>query len=732
MTVALTQRQNEAVDADFNASLAIAGGPGSGKTLALAQRIARAQAVRDDATVVVLAPVQSAIDVLRSRIASPDGLLTATTGEFAVHLLRESGAGDPLSRVRIVDDIEAELLFAQAAEPLLELTWPEFETEALDPEVPGLRSPRRFLEAAFRLIRKLRDAQISPEDFLRSAHVGATAFYAKPPNFAHPNLLLYTKETYRDSLDVTPAELARQFRHEAHLATIVSKLYRTYLDLQKDAGLLTARDAVAEATHFLGRRPDLTAALRARFFAVFVDEAQELNLGELALLQALFGDELERVTLAGDPDGATGTFRGARPERIFPAARQRIVLDERFRSPAPLASAISRLRLTESPTTTNPTSTMLRLHRATNQAIEARFVADDVAERLHAGTPANDIAMIFRSVRNVRIYEDALLARNIPVQTIGDVNLYDDPRALDALALLWNVHDPFRHDWMLRTLTAPGLALSDATVAILCSEPPDGQTLLFETEEEAVAARAGRWDPKRALRLGWNVLRGTADAHIPDVARRRIVDFRALRAGWLEATTLLALPDLALSIWRGGLARIGPEDSARARGQALIVRRLLARIRAFAVEHPLAELGDFLEYAEARAQSELENCEELGDDDGVRIATVDAVRGRDFAHVVVPNARAGAFPRWYVPDAFFYSPSQGMIAKENVGEARTSRTAKFSYYVYRTKARERYNDEERRAFAYALTRARESATVTAWGRATRGATAPEFLEELRR
>jgi hypothetical protein len=72
-----------------------------------------------------------------------------------------------------------------------------------------------------------------------------------------------------------------------------------------------------------------------------------------------------------------------------------------------------------------------------------------------------------------------------------------------------------------------------------------------------------------------------------------------------------------------------------------------------------------------------------------------------------------------------------MIPKENAGEARSARTAKFSYYTFRAKLVQRYNEKERRAFKYALRRAREIALVTASGMPTRGITAPEFLEELR-
>src|SRR5262249_50843482 len=148
-------------------------------------------------------------------------------------------------------------------------------------------------------------------------------------------------------------------------------------------------------------------------------------------------------------------------------------------------------------------------------------------------------------------------------------------------------------------------------------------------------------------------------------------------------------------------------------------------------EHPDATLGDALSYAEQRACSELESCEATESDDFVWLLSVEAARGREFDYVAVAGAGAGTFPRWYVPDAVLFSPRLGMVPKETVGECRASRTAKFSYYVARFKTRDGYNAQERRAFAYALRRARVGAVVTAFGGVTRGTTAPEFLEELR-
>jgi superfamily I DNA/RNA helicase len=131
-------------------------------------------------------------------------------------------------------------------------------------------------------------------------------------------------------------------------------------------------------------------------------------------------------------------------------------------------------------------------------------------------------------------------------------------------------------------------------------------------------------------------------------------------------------------------------------------------------------------------ESDLETCAPLENDGRfVQLLSVEAARGRQFDKVIVANVRPGAFPLWYAPESFLFSPNLGIIPKENSGDARSARTAKFSYYVFRAKASQRYNQGERRAFNYALRRARCDALVTAAGTPTRGITAPEFLEELR-
>jgi superfamily I DNA/RNA helicase len=689
MTLELAAEQRRAVDAGFETSLAITGASGTGKTTALVARIERLQQELPDATYFYVDHPQ-------------------LLGGLARDLLSIAG-----QEIRPIDDVDAELVFASAAESLFALDWPEIAAQTIDPEVPGLRSPRRFLESAFRLTRKLRDAAIGADEFLERSMAGATEFYGKPPNFAHPDLILATKERYRDSLDVTPEELVRQYRREVDLAKILAELYRRYVALVRERAEMTARDAIAGALEALEASPKIAERVRDRYRYAFIDEAQELTPAQRALLAAIYGDDLAGVTLAGDPKGITSGFRGARPEPAFESVARTESLQSQFR---------------RAPQTADGT---LQLQRLETPGEEAALVADCVRRQLDAGIPAPEIALIFRCVADVDAYEAALLDRDVPVAVAGDVNIFGDRRVLDALALLWNIWDPFRHDWMLRTLSGSAISLSDASLATLCAEPPDPQVpLLTFDDEDAPTQRSRRWDPRRDLRLGWNVLYGDQDALLGEIARERIVRFRSLRQEWVHALYDRDFAAFVRLVWSEGLARDGSPSCARAQAQQLALRRLFDRLLTYVKHHPEWTLGDVLEHVELRAQSALETCEAPADGRFVQILDVDRARGRSFEYVVLPDVRAGSFPRWYTPDSFLFSPKLGMIPKDNVGGARAARTAKFTYYVHRTNARDAYNAEERRAFLYALSRARSGALVTASGRPTRGTTAPEFLQEL--
>ncbi len=172
------------------------------------------------------------------------------------------------------------------------------------------------------------------------------------------------------------------------------------------------------------------------------------------------------------------------------------------------------------------------------------------------------------------------------------------------------------------------------------------------------------------------------------------------------------------------------ETAARARLRAALIGRLLALIGSYAARHPFAGLAATLAYCERLAPGESGPHAVDVRDDAVVVASVDEVLARRFDHVFVVDARAGAFPPYYVPDAFLFSPTYGMIPKDSAGDTVAARTAKFTWYEHHVKPRAAYVREQRRLFAAALGRADVCVTVSAGGRPTRGIAAPELAAEV--
>jgi superfamily I DNA/RNA helicase len=725
--VDLDAEQTAAIDAPrAGGTVAITGTAGTGKTFTLVRRALRLAAEANPDAILVSAPSDAGVARLRALLRARDAgpaIVCASLGDIALDVLR--AIRGPGAQIEAIDDVRASRHFEQAGAQLFSLEWTELVSAEIDPEITGMRTPERFSAAAYRLIRKLRASLISPEDFKALGLRGAAAFYGQPPNLASADLLLETPAKYRDSLRAGPEELERQRLREVDLVKILTRLYTSYVDTLVHNGCLTPTDAVYEAALALRKRPDVRASEARRFAAILIDDAQDLTLGQFALVEGLAQAGLANVTLAGDDAQSTRGFAtGARGSENFKRAARPVVLTASHGAAPALALLAGRAA-----------PEAFALYRADTMRDEARYVASEVARLIASGTPPPEIAVITRNLRCAHVYIDALLARDVPLGAQGAASLYDFPAVRDALGALWSAVDPFRHDYLLRTLQAPWMRLADASLAVLCADATDPQPVLFVVEGDDAEATGGRrWDRRRSLRLGRNVTRGDVDADLPDDARERLAAFRQARERHERAARILEPADLARLIFDETILATVTGD-ARGRFTRGLVARLQTEIDAYFAREPLASLEDFLTEAELVAASEddlLVLPPAPGETDVVRVLDVEAAKGENFAAAFVIDVRAGAWPRYYVPEAFLFLPSAGMVPKENVGDARAARTAKFTYASFRFKVREKYNAEERRALLCALTRARDYLSISASGRATRGASTPEILEELRR
>lgn len=604
-------------------------------------------------------------------------------------------------RLRFIDEPSAYGVFECVAAELFAGTWPP-QDASIETDVAELRSPERFLEHAWTLVQRLRRAEISPRDVVERAAHGATAFYAHPPNLSSPTLLSYLNDAARSSLDVDAQELLRQHRREIDLAKILTEIYARFESSLAGDLLADRCAALSRATLWLRANADATSRGAFAFDAIFVDDAEHCDERMHDFLDALALSSRQPLTLACNEAGAHRPLQGARIERLAGGKDERL---------ADLVAVEVR-----------PT-----VERCSNRNTEAQRTARWIEERIDSGTAPEECTILLRDLDDAVRFEEALHGCGIATARAGKCNLFRLRDVLDAFALLCWVADPFAHDALLRILEGRRIALSDATIATLCGRAASAQNSLFGEGE-----RAKDDDRPKALRLGDNVLSGVVDPLLDDLARERVAWLRALHRRGQEFFGTMPLLDAVEALWNEGLAPWGEPSDARERSRRLALEALQARIADCDAGEGLAALRalcDHLREVAKRERTEIPYSRRAG---FVTIAEIDAVIGLSFEAVAIPSLQAGAFPAYYVPPAFLFTPTYGLAARENAGGLKSNRTAKHAYVNYRYKLRERHIEQERRLFAFARSRARSALLLTASGRPTRGINTPEFLEEYRR
>jgi len=112
--------------------------------------------------------------------------------------------------------------------------------------------------------------------------------------------------------------------------------------------------------------------------------------------------------------------------------------------------------------------------------------------------------------------------------------------------------------------------------------------------------------------------------------------------------------------------------------------------------------------------------------DAVVSETIAGVKGSRAPYVFVTGVAHNRFPRIYVSHALSFTKQWGLIARENVAGG-ASQTAKFAWYYAKHGAKRMYIEEERRALAYALSRADIAAHATGYGSTPRWAADQDLL-----
>jgi ATP-dependent DNA helicase UvrD/PcrA len=585
----LTEQQ-EAVVANDEGALLVLGVAGSGRSEALARRLAR-----------LVGQGERALAVTRSVAAARHLRLRAETAieaafeELVVHT-------HPVAAARLLREhaTEAEIdPFFESLSPAERLAMLLDRIDELPLRRHEIRgNPAGLLARIVERIDALKSAGVTAERFGRWAEEQAGG-----------------SRSERDS-----AAREREF----------AEIYQLHDSMLRSAGAMDDIDAVLELTRLLGERPALAAAIAARFPHLIVDELEDACPAERTLIEALARSSTSAV-LACDDEQGRGPCEAASAWARQAIGTRDLNLEPTWRYGGDLLDASHAVvapatRVTEAPRRAAGPPTRLRFWSGTNERAEAQAVARDIEAALAAGeVKLEEICVAVPRGGPARAIAAALEERRVPYRLTGPGAFFQRAEVRDVIAWLRLLADP-----------------TDAAAAVRALSRPPVELRSVDLARCTTIARRRKLDMVSALEASLE------SPQIPPEARDRIREFlqlhrAAARAmGEMRADVFVRRLIERIGFRRHRLFAAHPEAAERLRN----LSRLGELAEAWTRREPGGSNRDFVRYLVAVSEAGVAPVEEQNEPiaDAVKVMPLERTKGLEFARVYVVGLQAGVVP----------------------------------------------------------------------------------------
>jgi DNA helicase-2/ATP-dependent DNA helicase PcrA len=409
-------------------------------------------------------------------------------------------------------------------------------------------------------------------------------------------------------------------------------LYREYEQACQRAGVVDFAELLLRAHELWRDRPDVLQHYRERFSAVLVDEFQDTNSIQYAWLRMLSGEQ-HKLFVVGDDDQSIYGWRGARVENIqefqshYPETKV-VRLEQNYRSTGNILKAANAV-ISNNPTrlgkelwTEDADGEQIRVYGAFNEVDEARFVIDNLRDSIEQGSARQDIAILYRTSAQSRLFEEALIQQGIPYRVYGGLKFFERAEIKDALAYLRLVAN--RHDdpSFERAVNQPPRGIGSKTIEAIRAHARDFSCSLWSASQDLL--KGGRMTPRAsgALQGFVNLIEETS-----------------------FETKESELPEKLEEVLNRAKLREHFEKSRDGKGQDRIenLEELVNATRQFEVppdEEQLTGLDAFLAHAALEAGDNQAEAYE----DSVQLMTMHSAKGLEFPIVFIGGVEEGLFP----------------------------------------------------------------------------------------
>ena len=268
------------------------------------------------------------------------------------------------------------------------------------------------------------------------------------------------------------------------------KLYTEYEAQCQRAGVVDFAELLLRAYELWLYNPEILKHYQHRFRHVLIDEFQDTNAIQYAWSLLVAGQD-GAPFVVGDDDQSIYRWRGARVENLtrfskdYPAAKL-YRLEQNYRSTGNILKAANALisnntgRLGKNLWTEGKDGERIKLYAAFNERDEAEFVMHRIRDWTNQGGARRDVAILYRSNAQSRVFEEIFMSARIPYKVYGGLRFFERAEIKDALAYLRVITNHADDASFERVVNLPTRGIGNKSLDVV--------------REQAKAATSSLWD----------------------------------------------------------------------------------------------------------------------------------------------------------------------------------------------------------------------------------------------
>lgn len=409
---------------------------------------------------------------------------------------------------------------------------------------------------------------------------------------------------------------------------LIAELYEKYEHYKKKNNALDFDDLILLTLKLLENFEELRNRYSDMFKYIFVDEYQDTNRAQYQLIR-LLTTKHDNICVVGDSDQSIYSWRGADINNILDFEKDYkrakvIMLEQNYRSTQNILDTANLLiqnnneRKDKNLWTDNKQGDDVIYKKVNDERQEASDVINLIYQMNNDGIPFREMAILYRTNAQSRLFEEKLMYEGLPHKVIGGLKFYERKEVKDMLSYMFFIVNNSDDQSLKRIINTPKRGIGNTTVQKL--------------EAYALRTNQGMFNAIFDEDLS-TVLNNTTITKLKTFANT-IIEF-------INYSTEITLSEMAWMIFeKSGYQKMLVESKAiEDKSRIENIESLINAVSEYEKDHPEATLSEYLQNV-----SLLSDIDKTTEEQGVSLMTIHSSKGLEYDVVFLIGMEEGLFP----------------------------------------------------------------------------------------